>query len=450
MRLRRFRGWLRWQWPQILLWYSYFPVTWTKRVLLRSREERSKDPMVRRFWDIWGFLEKDLVTFARKSPPIWIHMSSGGEVVMATGLLDRLHAGRNAYVFSTTSYDGHALLVRRYGRERVFFAPWDTSLPVRRVLKSLQPKALIFIQNAYLPSLLRQARLLGVKTLLVNALMSRSVARANPAMQRAIALDFHQELDWIGVQRDSDYQAFLGLGISPERMEITGDLYADLKYLCLNLEERLRLRKSLQMNENTPVLIAGSTHPGEGKVLLETFRLLRERNPHVRFILAPRLLHEASEMARQFSERGFRVVRRTKFDNGQLREGGDYDVLVLDTFGELGKMYGIADVAYIGSSLVPINERCAGHNPLEPLAHGVVPLFGPHMNLWQGVTQKLLKVWPEAQVNSGSSLACRAYEVLDRAVPLQAIRTTANRILEEDSGGVERTYCFLKERLVLP
>ena len=147
-----------------------------------------------------------------------------------------------------------------------------------------------------------------------------------------------------------------------------------------------------------------------------------------------------------FTLAGFKVSRRTEFSNGVAHNGCDYDVLLLDSFGELGRFYGIADVAFIGSSLVPINERRGGHNLLEPLVHGVPPLFGPHMNLWRPVTQKLLNVWPSLEVNSAETLAESASQVFKGKAPLSAIGEVGMQLVELREDAVERTMAFLQDR----
>ncbi len=184
--------------------------------------------------------------------------------------------------------------------------------------------------------------------------------------------------------------------------------------------------------------------------LLEALLAIRKRVPQCRCILAPRWLHEAPEMMMRLSRAGLKVVRRTEF----LRTGSNngaclYDVLVLDTFGELGKLYGVADVAYIGASLVPMNERRAGHNPLEPLVHGIPPLFGPHMNWWRPSVQSMLEIWPDFQVDSPQTLTHRVVEVLEGRAPLEKIRESCAQLMERGKGALERTVAFLQERGVL-
>ena len=150
-------------------------------------------------------------------------------------------------------------------------------------------------------------------------------------------------------------------------------------------------------------------------------------------------------MAERFAQQGFRVARRTTLN----QEAGPYDVLIVDTFGELRTLYAVGDVAFIGSSLVRINERGGGHNPLEPLTHGVIPLYGPFMSLWRPVTEELHRVWPGLEVGDAEQLAERASQVFSGAAPVAAIREVGLRLVDRSAGAVERTAVFLRRHLAL-
>lgn len=442
-----FASWLRWQLPYVASCYAHFPVTLTKRVVLRrGHEEIGPGPLVRRFWDKGGALPRALCEFAAGASPVWINMNSGGEVVIGWAMLAALGVDRGRFVFSTESHDGFDLLCRTYGQHRVFFPPWDTWLPVRRVLARLRPGALVFVQNAYFPVLLRQARRAGAKTALVNGLLSRNVEIGNRLMRRALALGFYRELDAVALQHEDDYRVALELGIPRERLAVTGDMYADLRHLRLSPEERVRIRRDLGLSEADRVVIIGSTHPKEEPVIKETFRLLRQLQPRVRLIVAPRQIHEARGVADRLREAGWRVARTSELG---LDGSGEYDILVLDAFGELGRLYGITDGVYIGASLVPLNERRAGHNILEPLVHGIVPVFGPHMNLWRHVTDRLLQVDPTLQVDGPVALARRLHRMLEGDAVTASVRQLAETIIEEESGAVDRTISFLRQRIGL-
>jgi 3-deoxy-D-manno-octulosonic-acid transferase len=438
-------AWLRWQVPYIAFCYAYFPVTLTKRVLLkRKREYLGLDPIVRRFWDKWGGTPRQDVHHR----PVWINMNSGGEMMMSEAVLRRLNVDRPEFVLSTEAYDSFQLMSKRYGLERVFFPPWDTWLPVARSLRRVRPRALVFVQNAYFPILLRVARRRGIKTLLVNGLLSRNMARGNPTMDRAAALEFYRELDAVAVQTEADAAAFRALGVAAERIEITGDLSADLEGVSLTPHARRQLRDELGFSDG-PVLIVGSTHPGERHAVVDAFKALRRRMPNVRFIVAPRQLHEAWFFTEACTEAGFRTVTRTESHAGAPARSRDHDVLILNTFGELRRVYGVADVALIGSSLVPLNDRGGGHNPLEPLAHGVVPLFGPHMNLWLDAVAALREAWALIQVDGPEAVADRAADVLNGRAPIGAVRAAGAALIHQSGGSVARTVDFLVRELGL-
>jgi 3-deoxy-D-manno-octulosonic-acid transferase len=440
----RWRAWARHQVPYAAFAYAYFPITLTKRVLLHPRRAAT-DLMVRRFWDRWGWLPRHL-PMADGTSPLWVHMNSGGEAVTAHPLLRRLEAAGHAVRLSTDSYDAQAFLRRACGSERVFFPPWDTAWPVRRVVRRLRPRALVFVTNAYFPILLREAKRRGIRTLLVNGVLTRSVGVSNRFLARAVALRAFEALDAIAVQSEGDADAFRALGIPAQRLTVTGRLEGDLASLRLPVEERSTLRRSLGLEDRHRVLIVGSLHPGEEDVVVEAFRQIRADVPDARLVVVPRWLHEAPAMAERLRQRGFRVVQRTALAPGD-RAPVSWDILVIDTFGELRTLYGIADVAYIGSSLVPINERKGGHNVLEPLAHGVPPLFGPHMNLWRGPTSRLLRAWPGLEVDSAGSLGRRAVEVLTGAAPMRALQAAGTALIEEERGAMDRTWAFLERWL---
>ena len=443
--------WVRWQAPYAAFCCAYYPVTMAKRVVLTDKRAYSGlDPLGRRMRDRWGELPKPLRDVAATASPVWINMNSGGETVMNLPMLQALGVPQGPFILSTESYDTFALLCRTYDRDRIFFPPWDIQWPVRRALDQLRPRALVFVQTAYCPVLLREARRAGVKTVLVNGLLSRNVAQGNARMHRALALGFFRDLDAIAAQTEEDGAAFQALGVPRERLTITGNLSTDFSGVLLTAAERLRLRGELGLRQTDPVLIVGSTHSSEQQVMLEAFIALRRRLPDIRFIVVPRWVHEAKAIAAWFGERGFRVAMRTAFTAGRANGSHEYDVLIVDVFGELRSLYGVADVAYIGASLVPINEGRGGHNPLEPLAHGVVPLFGPSMNLWHGVVRELREAWPALEVRSAQQLAERAVDVLTGRAPLNAVQEVRVRLLGQSGSAVRRTAEFLRQQLGLP
>jgi 3-deoxy-D-manno-octulosonic-acid transferase len=410
-----------------------------------KRGYRGLDPLYRRAADKWGFLSRDVVSNAA-ARPVWVNMYAGGDVLVAWGLLGRMKADKAPLVMSTEAYDGHALLGRTFGVNRVFFSPWDIALPASRHLDGVRPRALVCVPHMYCVALLRLARRKGVRTILANGRLSGPVAHGNTPLQRALALGVVHALDAIAVQCEEDYQAFRRLGVPATALAVTGDLASDLGHVALDGNEREALRSDLGLGPGDPVVIVGSGHPGEAQLIADAFAALRRSLGHVRLIVAPRLLHELHTVAAPFERYGFRLARRTTLE--AQRQPAEYDVLLLDTFGELRRIYGVADVAFIGSTIVPINVRGGGHNPLEILAHGVVPVFGPHMSLWRRVTTRLLEVEPRLQVESAETLARRLGDILDGTVPAKPVQEAGRELVAEAGGALEATVAFLDS--VLP
>ncbi len=439
----RVADWLHWQLRYVARCYAQSPVTLVNRVLLRRGDGNiPAEFLARRFWNKWGWLPDDLCRTAGPTP-VWIEMHSGGEVIMSRVLLRALEVERDGFVLSTESYDAFELLRRHYG-SRVFLPPWDTSVPVARVLAHVRPRAIVLVQNVFHPVLLRRARRCGAKTVLINGLLSRNVTRANAFMNRARALGAYQELDAIAVQTDADAAAFEAAGVPAARIAITGDVARDLGASRLSAAERAGLRADLGFTPRDKVFVVGSTHPGERDVIVETLRLIRQMLPEARFLIAPRLAHETACFMDALTAAGFIVRRRTELLAGQF---AGHDVVLLDTFGELRAMYGVGDAAYIGSTLVPLNPRRGGHNPLEPLTHGTVPLFGPNMNLWLEVVGALRRPWPAIQVDTPHALAETAVQVMSGQAPVAAIQAVGLDLVERSSGAVERTLTFLEHEL---
>lgn len=443
-----FATWVRWQGPYVAFASTYFPVTLAKRAVLKQkRAQVGLDPLAARFRDKWGFVSAAVREGSGGGDPIWINMNSGGEVVQSLGLLQQLGAERGGYVLTTESYDSFELLRRRYGR-RVFFPPWDLAVSASRALARVRPRALVYVQNAVFPVLLRRARRSGAKTLLVSGLLSRNVERGDRAIQRALALGYYHELDALAVQGEEDADAYRRLGVPAGRITITGDLARDLSAARLDAAARARLRAGLGFEPDETVFIVASTHAAESETIIEILQAMRRALPRVRFIVAPRHLHEAGLFGDACRTAGFSTVTRTVLLAG-ADAGTGHDVLLLDSFGELRAIYAAADVAFIGSSLVRLNERGGGHNPLEALVQGTIPLFGPHMNLWPGVAAALRDVWPGSFVESPAAVARSAAAILEGGAPVAALRGLGERFIQESGGAIDRTVAFLRRELDL-
>jgi 3-deoxy-D-manno-octulosonic-acid transferase len=196
-------------------------------------------------------------------------------------------------------------------------------------------------------------------------------------------------------QSESDREQYLRLGAEPDRVRVAGNLKFDAAPEPLQPSEVAVLKASLHLNAERLVWIAGSTHEGEEQLLLGVHGDLRRQFPDLLLILAPRNPERASQIAALCSRLGFRVSLRSMGDSA-----AGNPVFILDTLGELGRFYAVADVAFVGGSWIPFG----GHNPLEAAAQGKPACWGPHLFNFRELESALLDTEYFKQVSSEAEL----------------------------------------------
>ncbi len=246
------------------------------------------------------------------------------------------------------------------------YAPYDLPAGVRRTLQRLQPRLLIVMETELWPNLLHQAAQADVAILLASARISaRSTAwyrRLSGLMQPALRHGVS-----VAAQSAADAERFLQLGVPRERVRVGGNLKFD-RTPASDLPARGAALRT-HYAPGRPVWVAGSTQEGEEPMVLAAHRRLRERFPQALLVLAPRYPQRFDSVVALVQAAGLAVARRSR-PTGQE----PYEVLLLDTLGELTEFYAAADLAFVGGSLVPVG----GHNLLEPAALGLAVLAGPH------------------------------------------------------------------------
>jgi len=185
------------------------------------------------------------------------------------------------------------------------------------------------------------------------------------------------------------------IGGDPDQIEVTGNLKAEVELPELNQDELDRLKESLCLAASHKVSIAGSTHRGEDLPLLQAFSRARMEREDLRLILAPRHLERVREVEKLAKDLGLDVARRTA-----LPEKQPWEVLILDTLGELARLYAISDVAFIGGSLIP----WGGQNLLEPAFYGKPIYFGPHMENFKHLAEIFVQNEAALTVHNESEL----------------------------------------------
>lgn len=318
-------------------------------------------------------------------PTIWIHAVSVGEVLAITQLVTELQAQLRDYriVVSTTTDTGQKLARQRFGEENVFRAPLDLPWAVQSFLDALRPRMLVLAESEFWPNLLHSAHEGGAVVAVVNARVSdRSLPRY--LRFRWLFTRVLANVDLLLTQSEEDERRLVAIGAHPERVHVGGNLKFEVRPPARG-EIHGRLAEAIQRDSIGPVIVAGSTLEGEEAMVVDAFRAVRERYTQSMMILAPRHPERFDSVATLLGSSGLAYVRRSQLldiplvspagmsdaPEGSSLVGG---VLLLDSIGELANVYELADLAFIGGSLVPKG----GHNVLEPAYFGVPILVGPH------------------------------------------------------------------------
>lgn len=300
---------------------------------------------------------------------IWVHAVSVGEVLAVSQLVNDLkkqHPDRQVFV-STTTTTGQQLARQRFGENRVFFMPLDFGFAVRRYLNALKPQLIVIAETEFWPNLLHLARKRQTSVAIVNARISD---RSFPRYKR-FKWFFGRVLsnvDLFLTQTAEDAQRLRDIGAPTERVRVSGNLKFDVRS---NAQPALITGVRAAIGKDSPVIVCGSTAEGEEEPLLAAFKAIQQQFPAAVMVLAPRHPERFEKVAALIASQGFLLQRRTQWQPAQPIRSG---IFLLDSVGELAAIYELADIAFVGGSLV----TTGGHNILEPAQYGAAILVGPH------------------------------------------------------------------------
>jgi len=321
-----------------------------------------------------GFLPREMLRQIRRQDLVWLHASAAGEMVAAAPIVRALQqmAPELGIALSTTNEEGMAMARRLLpGLRAVFYFPLDLPFITTRVLRRVRPRAFVMVEAEVWPNFLYDARRLGVRTVLTNGM----VEPRSPMPYHGLPAPFYrfllETIDVFGARDKTDERNLLSWGIPGSRIRVTGSSKFDQMPAPASVEETELLRRRLQIDDGRPCLVAGCTHPGEELFCLDAFRLIRREIAAAFLVLAPMDVRRAQSLIKVVRECSLSGRLWTEVPNRE-----SYDVLVLDTMGELSRIYATATLAFVGGSIM---GDLPGHNPWEPLSQGKPVSYGPYM-----------------------------------------------------------------------
>lgn len=371
------------------------------------------------------------------SPRIWLHGVSVGEILAALPLVQELQIllPQALVIVSTGTETGQKLARENFAPLGAFvcYFPLDIPWAVRRYLKHLRPQVFVSLESEIWPNFLSQAHLRGVRLALVNARLSDNSFRRYIKYRRYL-MDIFNLYELISAGSAQDYARWQQLGVEAAKLHLTGNLKYD-RLLRGRDESRVadfRRRLALSPDQRTSTFLAASTHPGEEEVVLAAYEQLRAAYPALLLLLAPRHPERARELARLLDQRSLPFHFWSDLASG--RETRRHPVVVIDTIGDLFHLYGLADLAFVGGSLVPHG----GQNILEPAAWGRVPLYGPHLDNFRWAQEILEEAGAGLMVYDAGSLAQAAQNLLDHPATRSGLGKLAQAALTPHQGAARR------------
>ena len=399
------------------------------------------------FWQRLGYFPPELRARLAAGPPRpWLQAVSVGEMLVALKLIDALRAREPGLglVLSTTTTTGFQLARERApAGVEIIYTPIDFLPAVRRAFRVLRPSQLIIVDGGLWPNQLWEAKRQGVPTALVNARMSpRSEGRFRKF--RRVAGSLFQALDLVAVPEAADLERWQSVGVPAGSLQRTGSVKFDdagadgtsAAVVRPEVSEGLRtLLAGIGVAADAPVLLAGSTHPGEEKILGAVYERVRREFPGLFLIVAPRHVERSPAVRTDLETLGLRVCNRTN----AARPRNKPDVLLLDTTGELRDWYTVATLVFVGKSLA----ATGGQNPAEAVAAGKPVLFGPHMENFADFVSGLLAIGGAVQVRDAEDLEAACLRLLGDPEAARKIAHHARRQLSVHRGAAARTVELL-------
>ncbi len=371
---------------------------------------------------------------------LWIHAVSVGEVAVAATLV-RAWPESVPLLVTTVTPTGQKRARAAFAKRgaTVAYLPFDLGFAVRRFYSRFEPAALVLVEGDYWPLVLREARRRGMDVAVVNGRVSgRSFERLR-RLRRFNGPLFFDAVGRFGVQTEEDRRRLLALGVGEERVEVTGNL----KYDSPEPPEPPELHAKIRgLAAGRPILVAGSTMKDEEESVLEAFSRIGG-GARALLVLVPRHPERWDAVARLVEERSLRLLRRSKLGEGGSNSDERFDVVLLDSLGELAGLYRLATVATIGGTLVPTG----GHNPLEPARFAVPIVVGESMENFQEMADKFNEAGAWCQVAGAAGLAEAWDEWLADPGAAAEVGRRGAELLAANRGAQERTRALLEPLL---
>lgn len=386
------------------------------------------------FGERFGSIPEAELAPIRGRRTLLVHAVSVGETIAALPLLKalKLQYPDHALVLSNVTETGRSVALKSGVADLCIYFPFDYPFAVSSVLKRIRPELVVIMETELWPNFIARARGLGIPVLLANGRIS------DRSFRRYLKFSWFfrpilQQLSALCMQTGDDASRITAIGAPAQAVRVVGNLKYDIPIRLPAEADAAELRRAYAIPSESFVFTGASTHPGEEEQVLAAYRSLLEQDRQSFLVLVPRHPERAGAVAELVRGAGLPFRLRSALVPGMspIEPGG---VLLLDTVGELGKLFAVSDLVFMGGSLVPTG----GHNPLEPAACGVPVLFGPHMENFREIAALFLKYGAGARVPDQAGLSQSVTALASNHVARKLMGLQGVQILQDSAGSTLR------------
>ena len=370
---------------------------------------------------------------------VWIHALSVGEFRSAEPLIEQMTEkyGEARVVLTTSTVTGQKIARQRYGGKvrAIGYFPYDVPWTISRVLQRINPQLVVLVESDLWPNFIAMVNDRKIPIIWANARISTKSFQGYRRF-KAIVKPMFNRFDAIGVQTDADAEKLYRLGVSAEKVTITGNIKFDQPAREIGADWIRQEKQKIGWSENLQVLLAGSTHAGEENQLIEIFKKIVDKKNAVGLMMVPRDPNRAEAIAQMGIKAGLETALY-----GELNANGlPPDMVVVDRMGLLRDLYALADVAFIGGSLVPIG----GHNPIEAAALGKPLLWGPNMHNFSAMASAFIKAGAAHEISGPETLEKMAVHWLNDSVAARAAGEAGRELVRQNRGSVAKIMTMVE------
>jgi 3-deoxy-D-manno-octulosonic-acid transferase len=387
----------------------------------------------------FGILPKKLILGTEGTRTIWVHGVSVGEVLAVEPFIRLLLERRPdvRIVLTTVTPTGQSL-AKKWENERlqVLYFPLDFRFAVRRFFKALKPELLLLMETEIWPNVIKEAKNCKVPVGVINGRISESSFKGFRRFS-GIFKPVLENIAFFLLQTELDRERLMGLGVDPGKIQVTGNMKLDaFDFNGDGEKEESSLHEEWGFSRSDQILIGGSTHEGEERILLRALKRLRGERPSLKLFLAPRHIERAPKVLEQVKKEGFRAGLTSS-------RGEGFDVLILDRLGELRRLYAMADAVVMGGSFI----RHGGQSPIEPACRKRAILHGPWVANFHEIYRKLDEEGGSLRVKGEEELVFALKRILGSDRERQYLGDRAYEVLSKLRGATERNLTWIERSL---